>query len=56
MSDYVFTPSNDGDLEGIYKYLSWYLAKSGMSNNCFHYLEVLYKEAKNTKGGEEWMG
>ena len=52
---YVSTPSNDDDLEGIYKYLSWHLAKAGMSSNCFHYLEVLYKEAKNTRATDHLL-
>ena len=53
MNDWISTPSSDGDFEGIYKYLSWHLAKAGMSSNCFHYLEVLYKQAQNTRASDE---
>lgn len=43
--DYHVLPSNDADMRGIYEYLAWKFANSGFSSSCFHYLEVLYKEA-----------
>lgn len=44
-SSYVDVPSNDADLDGIYRYLGWHMTKAGMSSTCFHYMEVLWKEA-----------
>ncbi len=43
--DYVDFPSNDADIEGIYRYLSWHMSKAGLSSNCFHFLEVLKTKA-----------
>ena len=44
-TDWISTPLNDGDIDGIYKYLGWHMQKAGLSSNCFHYLEVLKKIA-----------
>ena len=49
-TDYIDVPCNDSDIEGIYRYLGWHMYKAGMSSNCFHYLEILKREAsKDTK-------
>lgn len=48
---YIDVPSNDGDLDGAYRYLGWHMTKAGMSSTCFHYLEVLWKEATKKKIG-----
>lgn len=45
MPDFIDYPANDGDIDGIYRYLGWHMAQSGMSSNCFHFLEVLKKRA-----------
>lgn len=34
-------PANDGDIEGIYKYLCWRAKQSGEPSDVFHYLAVL---------------
>lgn len=47
-SNTIDVPSNDNDIEGIYRYLGWHMYKHGMSSNCFHYLEVLWKRATGT--------
>jgi hypothetical protein len=44
-------PSNDDDLIGIYRYLAWEFRTNGIGSNAFHYLEVLYKKAWNTRAG-----
>lgn len=44
--DYVNYPANDGDIDGIYRYLGWHMNKAGLSSTCFHYLEVLKKMAE----------
>lgn len=49
--NYIDIPSNDGDLDGAYRYLGWHMTKAGMSSTCFHYLEVLWKEATKKKIG-----
>ncbi len=45
VNNYCFVPSNDNDIEGIYKYLSWHAYNAGLPSTVFHYLEVLKKEA-----------
>ena len=35
--DYVNMPVNDGDIDGIYRYLGWHMNKAGLSSTCFHY-------------------
>ncbi len=42
-------PTSDNDIDGIYKYLSEHFTDKGMSSNDFHYLEILYKKAKEGK-------
>lgn len=49
-------PSNDADLAGIYKYLAWTLNNNGVGSAAFHYLEVLYRAAKDTRQpAEGWI-
>ena len=44
--DYIDVPVNDGDIDGIYRYLGWHMNKAGLSSTCFHYLEALKKMAE----------
>lgn len=46
-NDWVDAPANDGDIDGIYRYLAWHMTKAGLSSTCFHYLEVLKKAAES---------
>ena len=46
MKDWVSVPVNDGDIQGVYEYLAWHMYKAGLSSTCFHYLEVLKKQAE----------
>ena len=45
-NDYIDVPANDGDIDGIYRYLGWHMNKAGLSSTCFHYLEALKKMAE----------
>ena len=49
--DYVDMPANDGDVDGIYRYLGWHMNKAGLSSTCFHYLEALKKMAEAGMAG-----
>ena len=44
-SEYISMPSNDNDVEAMYKYLSSHFVDKGLSSKCFHYLERLYSFA-----------
>ena len=49
--DYIDVPVNDGDIDGIYRYLGWHMNKAGLSSTCFHYLEALKKMAEAGMAG-----
>lgn len=50
-SDYSNIPSNDEDIEGIYRHLVWLAKTSGWSGAKIHYLDVLYENIKNSEDG-----
>jgi hypothetical protein len=56
LSDFISHPANDGDIEGIYQYLSWHMNKQGMPSVCFHYLEVLKREAHSNSAAATGRG
>ena len=60
----VAIPPNDNDLRGIYEYLGWHISRAGLHPDCWHYLETLYKAARdpvlascsNCSGECGWFG
>jgi hypothetical protein len=47
-------PTNDNDIDGIYKYLAWCMRNNGMGSDCFHYLEVLKCRADSQQATFAW--